>query len=154
MGREYFLHGQFPAGLPSGQEHNTDVGGQSDKAPPETFRICLLYTSSNILDAMGNTPTIQLNHMVPDGCARVLVKFEGLNVGGSIKTRTAYNMIREAQKRGLITKDTIIVEPTSGNQGIGLARTPGGFQRLAQAFREHPPVFIRHVCLLYTSRCV
>ena len=44
---------------------------------------------SNILDAMGNTPTIQLNHMVPDGCARVLVKFEGLNVGGSIKTRTA-----------------------------------------------------------------
>ena len=59
--------------------------------------------------------------MVPDGCARVLVKFEGLNVGGSIKTRTAYNMIREAQKRGLITKDTIIVEPTSGNQGIGLA---------------------------------
>ncbi len=70
---------------------------------------------------MGNTPTIQLNHMVPDGCARVLVKFEGLNVGGSIKTRTAYNMIREAQKRGLITKDTIIVEPTSGNQGIGLA---------------------------------
>ena len=39
MGREYFLHGQFPAGLPSGQEHNTDVGGQSDKAPPETFRI-------------------------------------------------------------------------------------------------------------------
>ncbi len=76
---------------------------------------------SNILDAMGNTPTIQLNHMVPDGCARVLVKFEGLNVGGSIKTRTAYNMIREAQKRGLITKDTIIVEPTSGNQGIGLA---------------------------------
>lgn len=76
---------------------------------------------SNILDAMGNTPTIQLNHMVPDGCARVLVKFEGLNVGGSIKTRTAYNMIREAEKRGLITKDTIIVEPTSGNQGIGLA---------------------------------
>ena len=76
---------------------------------------------SNILDAMGNTPTIQLNHMVPDSCARVFVKFEGLNVGGSIKTRTAYNMIREAQKRGLITKDTIIVEPTSGNQGIGLA---------------------------------
>lgn len=76
---------------------------------------------SNILEAMGNTPIIQLNHMVPEGAARVLVKFEGLNVGGSIKTRTAYNMIRDAEKKGLINKDTIIVEPTSGNQGIGLA---------------------------------
>jgi cysteine synthase A len=51
----------------------------------------------------------------------VFVKFEGLNVGGSIKTRTAYNMILEAEKEGLIGSDTIIVEPTSGNQGIGLA---------------------------------
>lgn len=75
----------------------------------------------NVLEAMGNTPVIQLNHMVAEDCARVLVKFEGLNVGGSIKTRTAYNMICEAEKKGLIHKDTIIVEPTSGNQGIGLA---------------------------------
>lgn len=75
----------------------------------------------NILDAMGNTPMIQLNHMVPEGAARVLVKFEGLNVGGSIKTRTAYNMICDAEEKGVIDQDTIIVEPTSGNQGIGLA---------------------------------
>ena len=75
----------------------------------------------NILEAMGNTPMIQLNHMVPENSARILVKFEGLNVGGSIKTRTAYNMICDAEKKGLITEDTIIVEPTSGNQGIGLA---------------------------------
>jgi len=75
----------------------------------------------NVLDAMGNTPLIQLNHMVPEGAARVLVKYEGLNVGGSIKTRVAYNMIQDAVRRGKITKDTIIVEPTSGNQGIGLA---------------------------------
>ena len=75
----------------------------------------------NILDAMGNTPMIQLNHMVPEGAARILVKFEGLNVGGSIKTRTAYNMICDAEERGVIDQDTIIVEPTSGNQGIGLA---------------------------------
>lgn len=75
----------------------------------------------NILDAMGNTPMIQLNHMVPEGAARILVKFEGLNVGGSIKTRTAYNMICDAEKKGVIDQDTIIVEPTSGNQGIGLA---------------------------------
>ena len=70
---------------------------------------------------MGNTPIIQLNHMTGENDARILVKFEGLNVGGSIKTRTALNMITDAEKRGLINKDTVIVEPTSGNQGIGLA---------------------------------
>ena len=75
----------------------------------------------NILDAMGRTPMIQLNRMVPEGAARVLVKYEGLNVGGSIKTRVAYNMIMDAISRGLIHEDTIIVEPTSGNQGIGLS---------------------------------
>ncbi len=75
----------------------------------------------NILEAMGNTPLIRLKHMAEPGSAQILVKFEGLNVGGSIKTRTAYNMIREAEAQGLIHKDTVIVEPTSGNQGIGLA---------------------------------
>ncbi len=75
----------------------------------------------NILDAMGHTPLVQLNHIVPEGAARVLVKYEGLNVGGSIKTRVAYNMVMEAVKQGKINKDTIIVEPTSGNQGIGLS---------------------------------
>ena len=75
----------------------------------------------NILDAMGQTPIVQLNHMVPENSARVLVKYEGLNVGGSIKTRVAYNMIKDAEKKGKINKDTVIVEPTSGNQGIGLA---------------------------------
>ena len=70
---------------------------------------------------MGNTPLIKLNRMVEPGSATVLVKFEGLNVGGSIKTRTAYNMLLEAEKKGLINENTVIVEPTSGNQGIGLA---------------------------------
>ncbi len=75
----------------------------------------------NVLAALGNTPMIKLNKMTGPDSADVLVKFEGLNVGGSIKTRTAYNMIADAEKKGLINKDTIIVEPTSGNQGIGLA---------------------------------
>ena len=76
---------------------------------------------NNILECMGNTPMIRLNHMGdPDG-AEILVKFEGLNVGGSIKTRTAFNMIIDAEKKGLINSESIIVEPTSGNQGIGLA---------------------------------
>lgn len=74
-----------------------------------------------ILDALGNTPMIRLQHMTGPDDAEILVKFEGLNVGGSIKTRTAFNMIADAEKKGLITPDTIIVEPTSGNQGIGLA---------------------------------
>ena len=74
-----------------------------------------------ILDAMGNTPIIRLHHMVDENSAEILVKFEGLNVGGSIKTRTAFNMIKDAEEKGLIGPETIIVEPTSGNQGIGLA---------------------------------
>ena len=76
---------------------------------------------NTILDAMGHTPIIRLNRMNKPGNAQVLVKFEGLNVGGSIKSRTAYNMILAAEEKGLIREDTIIVEPTSGNQGIGLA---------------------------------
>ena len=76
---------------------------------------------NTILDALGNTPLIRLNNIVGEDSAEILVKFEGLNVGGSIKTRTAYNMVCDAEKKGLINRDTVIVEPTSGNQGIGLA---------------------------------
>ncbi len=76
---------------------------------------------SNILEAMGNTPVIRLNHMADEDSAEILVKFEGLNVGGSVKTRTAYNMILKAEEEGKINKNSVIVEPTSGNQGIGLA---------------------------------
>lgn len=70
---------------------------------------------------MGHTPMVKLQRMVDEDCADIYVKFEGINVGGSIKTRTAYEMILAAEKEGLIKEDTIIVEPTSGNQGIGLA---------------------------------
>lgn len=76
---------------------------------------------NNILEAIGNTPIIKLSNMVDNDSADILVKFEGLNVGGSIKTRTAYNMIKKAEKDGILNKNSIIVEPTSGNQGIGLA---------------------------------
>lgn len=76
---------------------------------------------NNILDAIGNTPMVKLNKIIGDDCADILVKIEALNVGGSIKTRTAYEMILGAQARGILTPDSIIVEPTSGNQGIGLS---------------------------------
>ncbi len=75
----------------------------------------------DVLEAIGHTPIIRLNKMAEPGSAEILVKYEGLNVGGSIKTRTAYNMLKQAEKQGLIHENTIIVEPTSGNQGIGLA---------------------------------
>ena len=83
---------------------------------------------SNVLEAIGHTPMIRLSKIVPEGSAEVLVKYEGVNIGGSIKTRTAYNMICDAEEKGIIhsntiivDQDSIIVEPTSGNQGIGLA---------------------------------
>ena len=76
----------------------------------------------NVLEAMGRTPLIRLRHIPDENCAQILVKFEALNVGGSIKTRTAYNMILQAERRGEIAPGkTTIIEPTSGNQGIGLA---------------------------------
>ncbi len=76
---------------------------------------------NNILETVGHTPMIKLQKMVTPDMADILVKYEGLNVGGSIKTRTALNMIEQAEERGLLKPDSIIVEPTSGNQGMGLA---------------------------------
>ncbi len=76
---------------------------------------------SNVLEAVGNTPLIKLSRIVDSDSADVLVKYEGVNIGGSIKTRTALNMVNTAEAQGIINKDTVIVEPTSGNQGIGLA---------------------------------
>lgn len=75
----------------------------------------------NVLKAIGNTPLIRLNRMTDENSAEVLVKFEGVNIGGSVKTRTALNLIEDAEKRGVLLPDSTIVEPTSGNQGIGLA---------------------------------
>lgn len=79
----------------------------------------MIYNS--VLDVIGHTPIIRLNKMTGPDDAEVLVKYEAVNIGGSIKTRTAYNMVMAAEEEGLINKNTIIVEPTSGNQGIGLA---------------------------------
>lgn len=75
----------------------------------------------NVLEAMGHTPLIRLNRLVEPGMAQILVKYEGVNVGGSVKTRTALAMLEAAEKRGEVKEGSIIVEPTSGNQGVGLA---------------------------------
>ena len=75
----------------------------------------------NILSAVGNTPLIRLNRLTGENDAEVLVKYEGVNIGGSVKTRTALNMIEAAEKEGRLKPGSTIVEPTSGNQGIGLS---------------------------------
>lgn len=75
----------------------------------------------NVLEALGHTPLVRLQRLTEPDMAQILVKYEGVNVGGSIKTRTAAKMIEEAEARGDIGPGSIIVEPTSGNQGIGLA---------------------------------
>ena len=92
-------------------------------------RVC-----DTVLDAVGHTPLIRLNRLPGPGCAEILVKFEGLNVGGSIKTRTALRMIEEAEEAGLLHPGDTIVEPTSGNQGIGLA--------LIGAVKGYPTVIV------------
>ena len=75
----------------------------------------------NVLQALGHTPLVRLKKLVEPDMAQILVKYEGVCIGGSVKTRVAAMMLEEAEKRGEIGPDSIIVEPTSGNQGIGLA---------------------------------
>jgi len=77
----------------------------------------------SILDAIGNTPLVEIKNIWnPDKTGvRILAKLEGSNPGGSVKDRPAYYMIKEAVESGALTKDKIILEPTSGNTGIGLA---------------------------------
>lgn len=74
----------------------------------------------NMLELIGNTPLVRLNR-INNGCAEIVIKKESSNPGGSIKDRPAYAMIQEAEESGIINKDTIIIEPTSGNTGVGLA---------------------------------
>lgn len=80
---------------------------------------------NSVLEAVGNTPLVRLRRMTEAGDAGIIVKVEGLNVGGSIKTRVALNMIETAERDGLLKPGAVIIEPTSGNQGIGLALVCG-----------------------------
>jgi cysteinyl-tRNA synthetase len=75
----------------------------------------------NILHLIGNTPLVEIRNLNPNNAVKILAKLESANPGGSVKDRTALYMIEEAEKRGELTRDKIILEPTSGNTGIGLA---------------------------------
>ncbi|HEY0827570.1 MAG TPA: pyridoxal-phosphate dependent enzyme, partial [Bacilli bacterium] len=75
----------------------------------------------SILDLIGQTPVVRLNKLVQDNDAEVYVKLESFNPSGSVKDRAAYNLIKEAEERGRLLSGATIIEPTSGNTGIGLA---------------------------------
>ncbi|MES9888018.1 MAG: pyridoxal-phosphate dependent enzyme, partial [Candidatus Sedimenticola sp. 6PFRAG1] len=88
----------------------------------------------NILQTVGNTPIIRLNK-VTDILARELwVKVESFNPAGSVKDRPALNMVEEAERRGLIKPGDVIIEPTSGNTGIGIA--------MVAAVKGYPAVMV------------
>jgi len=76
--------------------------------------------ANTILDTIGNTPHLRLHRLFPNR-VEVWLKLERANPGGSIKDRIALAMIADAERRGILKKDSVIIEPTSGNTGIGLA---------------------------------
>ncbi|MDK7050114.1 cysteine synthase A [Aerococcus sanguinicola] len=81
----------------------------------------MAIVSNDITDLVGNTPLFKLNHIVPEGAADVYLKLESFNIGGSIKTRTALNLIRDAEDKGRLKAGDTIVEASTGNTGVGLA---------------------------------
>jgi len=83
--------------------------------------VCFMKIFENVLDLIGETPLVELKKLNKGGKAKILVKLESKNPGGSIKDRPALKMIEEAEKAGLINPKTLIIEPTSGNTGVGLA---------------------------------
>ena len=87
----------------------------------------------SILNTIGRTPTVKLNKLAPEGTAQILMKIESFNPGGSVKDRIALNMIEDAEKKGKLKKGMTIVEPTSGNTGIGLA--------MVAAVKGYPIIF-------------
>ena len=99
--------------------------------------------ADNILQTIGNTPHVRINNLFRDDI-EVWMKVERFNPGSSIKDRIALAMIEDAEAKGLINKDTVIVEPTSGNTGIGLA--------LVCAVKGYRLILtMPESCLLYTS---
>jgi len=77
--------------------------------------------ANSVLDLIGMTPMVKLNRLSPEGGATIAAKLESFNPGGSVKDRIAFSMIQDAEERGILKPGSTVVEPTSGNTGIGLA---------------------------------
>jgi len=85
------------------------------------IEVTVVKVANNMGELIGETPLVKLNRLQPANGASVYLKLEFMNPSKSVKDRAAYNMIIEAEKAGLLTADSVIIEPTSGNTGIGLA---------------------------------
>ena len=104
---------------------------------------------NSFLDLVGNTPLVRVNNLIKKDelKADVLAKLEYFNPAGSVKDRIAKEMIQDALEKGLINENTTLIEPTSGNTGIGLSA-------VATALNLKIIITMPETCLLYTSRCV
>jgi len=111
--------------------------------------------AETVLDLVGDTPLVRLNKVIPEGAAEVLGKLESLNPAGSVKDRIALSMIEAAEAQGLLKPGDTIVEPTSGNTGIGLAMVAAvkGY-RLILTMPEHMSVERRKLLSRYGAELV
>ncbi len=80
----------------------------------------------NSLELIGGTPLVKLNSVIPENGANIFAKLESFNPGGSVKDRIALAMVEDAEEKGLLKQGSTIIEPTSGNTGIGLALVGAG----------------------------
>jgi cysteine synthase A len=111
--------------------------------------------ADSVLDVIGNTPLVRLHRVVPEGAAEVLAKLESLNPAGSVKDRIALSMVEDAEARGELKPGDAIVEPTSGNTGIGLAMVAAvkGY-RLILTMPEHMSVERRKLLARFGAELV
>jgi len=110
--------------------------------------------AQNILELIGNTPLVYLNKVVPGSGARIAAKVESFNPGGSVKDRIGLHMVREAINRGILKPGGTIIEPTSGNTGLGLAMVANiyGFAMIA-VMPDKVPVEKIRLLEAYGVRC-
>lgn len=113
---------------------------------PTTSASANLRTANDVTSLIGHTPVLQLHRIVPAGAADVFAKLEFLNPGGSVKDRAALGMILDAERRGLLHKNSIITEATAGNTGVGLALV--GVNRGYRVILFVPEGFAEEKCAL------
>jgi cysteine synthase A len=132
------------------EDVTTSKAAAADPGLQSTERI-----ARTVLDLVGDTPLVRLNKVIPEGAAEVLCKLESLNPAGSVKDRIAVSMIEAAEAQGVLKPGDTVVEPTSGNTGIGLAMVAAvkGY-RLILTMPEHMSVERRRLLSRYGAELV